>query len=111
MLLLLVYAADCSLIYCWALPRYQLSLEKRNQILTDMIMKPKVYIETTIPSYLTAWRSPDLVMAANQETTKEWWDNRNQFELYVSAFSTELYPGRCSQLSLISRISSASVII
>ena len=47
-------------------------------------MKPKVYIETSIPSYLTAWRSPDLVMAANQETTKEWWDNREQFELYVS---------------------------
>jgi len=40
----------------------------------DMIennIKPKVYIETSIPSYLTAWRSPDLVMAANQETTKE----------------------------------------
>jgi hypothetical protein len=55
----------------------------------DMIenhIKPKVYIETTIPSYLTAWRSPDLVMAANQETTKEWWDNCEQFDLYVSAF-------------------------
>ncbi|MEK8019024.1 MAG: type II toxin-antitoxin system VapC family toxin [Candidatus Parabeggiatoa sp.] len=55
----------------------------------DMIennIKPKVYIETSIPSYLTAWRSPDLVMAANQETTKEWWDNCEQFDLYVSAF-------------------------
>ena len=30
-------------------------------------MKPSVYIETTIPSYLTAWRSPELLMAANQE--------------------------------------------
>ncbi|HEW98018.1 MAG: DNA-binding protein [Candidatus Parabeggiatoa sp. nov. 3] len=28
----------------------------------------------------------DLVMAANQETTKEWWDNCEQFDLYVSAF-------------------------
>jgi hypothetical protein len=54
----------------------------------DMIennIKPKVYIETTIPSYLTAWRSPDLVMAANQEITKEWWDNCKQFDLYISA--------------------------
>ncbi len=48
-------------------------------------MKPKVYIETSVPSYLTAWRSPDLVMAANQETTKEWWDHKEQFDLFVSA--------------------------
>jgi len=50
-----------------------------------MLMKPKVYLETSIPSYLTAWRSRDLIMAANQEITKEWWENRNQFELYISA--------------------------
>ena len=48
-------------------------------------MKPKVYLETSIPSYLTAWRSRDLIMAANQEITKEWWENRDQFELYISA--------------------------
>ncbi len=48
-------------------------------------MNPKVYIETSIPSYLTAWRSRDLVTAANQETTKEWWDHRDQFDLYISA--------------------------
>ena len=47
-------------------------------------MKPSVYIEITIPSYLTAWRSPDLVMAANQETTKDWWEIRDEYELYVS---------------------------
>lgn len=49
-------------------------------------MKPKVYIETSIPSYLTAWRSRDLVVAGNQETTREWWDRRNDFELYISEF-------------------------
>ncbi len=48
-------------------------------------MKPKVYIETSIPSYLTAWRSRDLIMAANQEMTKEWWENREQFDLHISA--------------------------
>ena len=47
-------------------------------------MKP-VYIETSIPSYLTAWRSRDLIVAANQEITKEWWDSREQFDLYISA--------------------------
>ena len=50
-------------------------------------MKPSVYLETTIPSYLTAWRSPELVMAANQEATRNWWDtSREKFELFVSEF-------------------------
>ncbi len=48
-------------------------------------MASSVYLETTIPSYLTAWRSPETVMAARQEITRDWWDNRrNQFELFVS---------------------------
>lgn len=50
-----------------------------------MSTKPKVYLETTIASYLTAWPSRDLVMAANQETTREWWANRKDaFELFIS---------------------------
>lgn len=49
-------------------------------------MKPKVYIETSVPSYLTAWRSRDLVVAGNQETTREWWERRSDFELYISEF-------------------------
>ena len=48
-------------------------------------MKPRVYIETTIPSYLTARPSRDLILAANQQQlTREWWSKRNHFELYVS---------------------------
>lgn len=48
-------------------------------------MKPKVYLETTIVSYLTAWPSPDIVMAANQQMTHAWWTNRrDSFELFVS---------------------------
>src|SRR5437868_12272232 len=50
-------------------------------------MPPRVYLETTIPSYLTAWLSRDLVMAAHQQTTREWWDKRRQdFDLFVSQF-------------------------
>lgn len=48
-------------------------------------MKPKVYIETSIPSYLTARFSNDLRVAANQNTTIEWWETRRQsFELFIS---------------------------
>lgn len=50
-------------------------------------MKPRIYLETTIPSYLTAWLSRDLVMAAHQQTTRDWWETRRQdFELFVSQF-------------------------
>jgi len=47
-------------------------------------MKPRVYVETTIPSYLTAWRSRDLLRAAHQQVTREWWDRRAAFDLFVS---------------------------
>src|SRR5438874_376292 len=47
-------------------------------------MKPRVYLETTIPSYLTAWPSRDLVRAAHQQITREWWDQRRtQFEVFL----------------------------
>lgn len=47
-------------------------------------MKPRVYIETSVLSYLTNWRSRDLVQAAHQEVTSEWWAGRERFELFVS---------------------------
>jgi len=48
-------------------------------------VKPKVYIETTIISYLTARPSRDLVVAAHQELTVEWCNRRrHQFSLFVS---------------------------
>ncbi len=48
-------------------------------------MKQTVYLETTIPSYLTAWRSNGLIMAANQLATREWWDlAKPNFEVFIS---------------------------
>ncbi len=50
-------------------------------------MKPRLYLETTIPSYLTAWPSRDLIVAAHQQLTKEWWrTRRDAFEICVSQF-------------------------
>lgn len=47
--------------------------------------KPTVYLETTVVSYLTAWPSRDLVMAAHQQITHEWWNNvRGGFDLFIS---------------------------
>ncbi len=47
-------------------------------------MKPKIYIETTVPSYLTAWPSRDLIKAAQQQITREWWETRDRFDLQIS---------------------------
>jgi len=48
-------------------------------------MKPKAYIETTIVSYLTAWPSRDVIVAAHQQITDEWWRTKRQlFELFAS---------------------------
>jgi predicted nucleic acid-binding protein len=46
--------------------------------------KQTVYIETTVISYLTARRSRDLIRAAQQETTREWWETRSRFDIYAS---------------------------
>lgn len=47
-------------------------------------MKPKVYLETTVISYLTAAPSRDIVLAAHQQITREWWERRKDFDLFVS---------------------------
>ena len=50
-------------------------------------MKPRVYIEISIPSYLAARPSNDIRAMANQNTTIEWWENRrSEFEVFVSEF-------------------------
>lgn len=47
-------------------------------------MSSSIYLETTIVSYLTARPNRDLVRAAHQEVTREWWATRSAFELYIS---------------------------
>ena len=50
-----------------------------------MAEKPTIYVETTIPSFLTARPSGDLITAGQQESTRKWWEcRRNHFELFVS---------------------------
>jgi PIN domain len=50
-------------------------------------MRPKLYLETSIVSYLTAHPSRDIVTAARQQITLEWWQKkREMFDLFVSEF-------------------------
>jgi hypothetical protein len=48
-------------------------------------MAERVYIETTVVSYLTARPNRDVVIAGHQQVTHEWWDTRREdYELCVS---------------------------
>ena len=48
-------------------------------------MKPTVYIETTIPSYLVARPSKLPRLEADQATTRQWWNQHaGDFEMFVS---------------------------
>lgn len=47
-------------------------------------MKPRTYVETSVISYLAARPSNDLVTAAHQKTTHEWWQRRDRFDLFIS---------------------------
>jgi len=51
------------------------------------LLKLKLYLETTVPSYLTAWPSRDLIRAGHQQITKEWWQTRRErFDIFISRF-------------------------
>ena len=48
-------------------------------------MKSRLYLETTIPSYLTSRPSRDLIIASHQQITREWWEKRRDtFQVYIS---------------------------
>ena len=53
-------------------------------------LKPAAYIETSVVSYLASRPSRDLVVAAYQEVTREWWDSAaERFDLVASALVVE----------------------
>ncbi len=47
-------------------------------------MTPRVYIETSIISYLSARPSRDIVVAAHQALTRRWWRGRASYNMFVS---------------------------
>lgn len=48
-------------------------------------MKPKLYLESSIPSYLVARPTRDLVIAGNQALTRQWWSSQlGRFSVFVA---------------------------
>jgi hypothetical protein len=48
-------------------------------------MNPRLYLETTIPSYLVARPSSNLRLLAEQQATNEWWNLwRHEYDLFIS---------------------------
>jgi len=53
-------------------------------------VKPVVYIETSVISYLASRPSRDVVIAGRQAISQDWWENQSQrFELRISALVEE----------------------
>lgn len=49
-------------------------------------MKPTVYVETSVISYLTGLPARDVIVAGRQSLTIEWWGTcRQRFDVFVSA--------------------------
>ena len=47
-------------------------------------MKRKIYVETSVISYLTARPSKTIIGAAHQQLTLAWWEKSAQYDLMVS---------------------------
>ena len=47
--------------------------------------KQKVYIESTIPSYIVSRLSRDILVLSHQKISKDWWNHtRKDYDLYIS---------------------------
>lgn len=56
-------------------------------------MKPSLYVETSVISYLTARLANNTEIAGRQVATQRIWESREQFDLYISP----LVEVECSQ--------------
>jgi hypothetical protein len=73
-------------------PRASLHWSRRVGVVIcrSMAARGKVYLETTVVSYLAARPSRDLRVAAHQQATSDWWATRREaFEVFVSQLVVE----------------------
>jgi hypothetical protein len=53
-------------------------------------VKKSLYVESTIPSYIAAWDSRDVITLGKQAQTRAFWRNeRHKYDLYVSDYVIE----------------------
>lgn len=52
-------------------------------------MKQKIYIETSVVSYLTARSSKDIIIAGHQLATRDFWKLLPQFDSFISELVLE----------------------
>jgi hypothetical protein len=68
-------------------------------------MKPRLYLETTIPSYLVARPSRNTIIAGQQAATQKWWEQRRtDYDLFVSEF-VDIEAGRGEAKMSLARVS------
>ena len=54
----------------------------------------RIYIESTIPSYVVARPARDLLQAARQQLTRDWWDTqRDKHDLFTSQVALDEIAG------------------
>jgi len=54
----------------------------------------RVYIESTVPSYVVARPARDLLQAARQQLTRDWWDlKRGNHDLFTSQVALDEIAG------------------
>lgn len=69
----------------FALQRYFLNASGLDSSHTMLSMKPRVYVETSVISYLTARSSSNILLLARQQFTRELWDLQpSYFEAWLS---------------------------
>ncbi len=47
-------------------------------------MNPKIYLETSVVSYLVSRPSKNVVTAGHQAITRDFWDTLGEFDVYIS---------------------------
>lgn len=62
--------------------------------------RPSVYVETSIVSYLTARPSRDLIVAAQQAMTREWWRDASERFVLVASELVFTEAGRATRMLL-----------